>query len=302
MAKYVPDVNTRRWVVISPTRSSRPDEVKEEASAEAILEDKREKYPQQNGFHFSEKCAFCFGHEDQTPPEIYRWGKHGPQDREWVVRVVPNKYPITDIHEVIIHSPDHILDIQTFSQEQVEVLIRVYKERYNNLRDKGQVLIFNNAGEVSGASLEHPHSQVVVVPKQISLDVLTMEPVENVIEEREHFIAWAPDFSQWPWEVWIANRQWGKGEYQQTTSASYFGEIGDEQISEFAGILQSMIQRLMRKFPSMSYNYYIYPGQEWYLRLIPRLVTRAGFELGTGLNVNIADPAMVAEELRKNGK
>ncbi len=47
-----------------------------------------------------------------------------------------------------------------------------------------------------------------------------------------------------------------------------------------------------------AYNYYIYPGHNWYLRIIPRFVHRAGFELGTGLNVNIVDPAEASLELR----
>lgn len=301
MAKFVPDVNTSRWVIIAPTRSTRPHEEDKDIDALKLQKQKEEENPKQNGYHSSEKCPFCFGHEDRTPPEIYRWGKNGPNDPEWRVRVVPNKYPITDIHEVIIHSPDHILDIPTFPIEQVEVLLRVYKERFNALREKGQVIIFNNVGEASGASLQHPHSQVVVVPRQINIDVLTIEPVENVIVESGNYIAWAPDFSQWPWEVWIASKFCTQREHQKS-QACFFGGIRDENINEFAGILQDMIQRLIKRFPTMSYNFYIHPGQCWYLRLIPRLVRRAGFELGTGLNVNIIDPADVAEDLRKNGK
>lgn len=298
MAKFVPDINTSRWVIIAPKRSTRPQE-HESMSLEKVLEEKKAQFPEKEGYHFSEKCPFCLGHEDQTPPEVYRWGKTGPTDMEWAVRVVPNKYAITDIHEVIVHSPDHIFDIPSFLVEQVEILIKVYKERYNVLRDKGQVLIFNNTGDQSGASLQHPHSQVVVVPRQINLDVLSIEPVENVIEERGNFIAWAPDFSQWPWEVWISGKECTKFEHKGDSSC-YFGGIEEDEIKEFAYLLQTMLQRLVVKFPQMSYNYYIYPGQCWYLRLIPRLVTRAGFELGTGLNVNIADPSMVAEELKKS--
>lgn len=297
MAKFVPDIKTRRWVVIASARSSRPkDENHDITHEEPSLE---EQFPKKDGYHHSEDCPFCLGNEGRTPPEIYRWGRKDPHDHDWVVRVVPNKYPITDLHEVIIHSPDHVIDIDRFDLEHLEIVIKVYRERYNDLKENGQVIIFVNVGPESGASLRHPHSQVVIVPHQINLDVLSIEPVGNVIEEGEHYMAWSPDFSQWPWEVWIApklccQREHDKGE------RCYFGGIGDGQIPELARLLQSLVKSLLSRFPDMSYNYYIYPGQCWYLRLIPRIIHRAGFELGTGLSVNIADPTMVAEELKKD--
>ncbi len=301
MAKFVPDVNTRRWVVITPSRISRPIDKDRDINHEQLQTPQPPpELVKRNGYSYSENCPFCYGNEQRTPPEIYRWGRNDPHDPDWVVRVVPNKYPITDIHEVVIHSPDHVMDIDSLPQEQVEIILRVYRERYNNLRKNGQVIIFVNVGPNSGASLQHPHAQVVVVPHQINLDVLSIEPVGNVIEEGEHFTAWSPDFSQWPWEVWIAPKICCQREHQRGEQC-YFGGIRDEQIPELARMLQSMIKRLLARFSKMSYNFYIFPGECWYLRLIPRLVHRAGFELGTGLSVNIMDPTMVATELRKNG-
>lgn len=297
MAKYVPDVRTRRWVVIAPSRSARPKDEDRDINHK-IQQSLEEQFPKKNDYHHSEDCPFCLGNEDRTPPEIYRWGRKDPHDLDWVVRVVPNKYPITDLHEVIIHSPDHVIDIDRFPLEHLEILMKVYRERYNDLADNGQVIIFVNVGALSGASLRHPHSQVVVVPNQINLDVLSIEPVGNIVKEGQHFVAWSPDFSQWPWEVWIAPKHCCQREHD-TAEACYFGGISDEQIPEFAKMLQETLQKIIERFPGMSYNYYIFPVEHWYLRLIPRLVNRAGFELGTGLSVNIADPTIVAQELRK---
>lgn len=300
MAKFVPDVHTRRWVIIAPARSARPKEEDRDIDQE-IQQKLKEKFPQRDGYHFSEDCPFCLGNEDRTPPEIYRWVKPDSRNSEWLVRVVPNKYPITDLHEVIVHSPDHVIDIDSFSLEHLEILYKVYRERYNALRENGQVIIFVNVGLDSGASLRHPHSQVVILPHQINLDVVSIEPVGNIIKEGDHFTAWSPDFSQWPWEIWIAPNNCCRRKHDKGESC-YFGAISDEQIPELVAILQSLLKQLLSRFPGMSYNYYIYPGQCWYLRLIPRIVHRAGFELGTGLSVNIADPTMVAEELRKDLK
>jgi hypothetical protein len=55
--------------------------------------------------------------------------------------------------------------------------------------------------------------------------------------------------------------------------------------------------RTFMKLP-FAYNFYIYPKKNWYLRIIPRFVHRAGLELGTGLNVNIVDPGAAALELK----
>lgn len=297
MAKFVPDVHTRRWVIIAPSRSARPQEEDRDLNHE-IQKRLKQKFKQKNGYHFSEECPFCLTHEDRTPPEIYRWGRRDPNDPDWLVRVFPNKYPITDLHEVIVHSPDHVVDIDELPLDHVEILFKVYRERYNELRDDGQVIIFVNVGLASGASLRHPHSQVVVVPQQINLDVVSIEPVGNIVREGERFTAWSPDFSQWPWEIWMAPNDCCQREHDKGEDC-YFGAIKDEQISEFAALIQKMLKILLTKFPGMSYNYYIYPGQCWYLRLIPRLVHRAGFELGTGLAVNIADPTIVAQDLRK---
>jgi len=224
-----------------------------------------------------------------------RLGKGNANEAGWKVRVIPNKYPVTDYHEVIIHSPDCGKDIEDFPLSQVELVIRAYRERYNFYRKKGQVLIFCNHGEHAGASMKHPHSQLVVVPSQINMDTLTKEPLNNIVEQTKMFTAYCPDFSQWPYETWIA----------PTSGDAKFGDIDDGAVVELAKLLQRMIKSIKRMYDHhqlthipFGYNYYIYPGHTWYMRIIPRFVHRAGFELGTGLNVNIVDPTEAALELR----
>lgn len=284
MAKFVPDINTKRWVVISSQRNDRPNQVNNPKSSDVV---------QKEGYNFNQSCPFCLGNESETPPEISR--VTNPQNsNQWLIRVVPNKYPITDVHEVIIHSPDHIKDIAEFDQNHVELLLKVYRDRYNALSPRGAVMVFNNKGKVSGESLVHPHSQVVVIPKQINLDALTLEPVHNVVHENTHFMTFCPDFSQWPYETWIAQ----KGCLTEGHKGNcLFGSIGDDHIANLATALQSVIKKLSKKFPDLSYNFYIYPYGCWYLRIIPRLTDRAGFELGTGLSVNTVDPTEASKEL-----
>ncbi|MCX7881588.1 MAG: hypothetical protein N2482_03735, partial [Patescibacteria group bacterium] len=79
----------------------------------------------------------------------------------------------------------------------------------------------------------------------------------------------------------------------------------DEEIIDLAMIVQQTLKNLKKISQkknliknSFAYNFYIYPKENWYLRIIPRLVHRAGFELGTGLSVNIVDPITAAQDLK----
>jgi len=288
MAKYVPDVKTQRWVVIAPARTKRPSEEK--------TEDGRQKT--ESGIQ-KKVCPFCPGNEMMTPPEVYRIGS-GDKDRPgWDVRVVPNKFPITDIHEVIIHSPSDTDDIEELTLPQVTKIFTSYRDRYRANQESGQVMIFCNHGLAAGASLSHPHSQLVVVPKQINMDAVEMEPINNIVEENNHFLTYCPDFSQWPFETWIAPKVKGKR----------FGEVTDEELPDLAGVVQDALKKIQRAFADpinaslhmqdhFIYNYYIYHGKNWFIRIIPRAIHRAGFELGTGLSVNVVDPTTAAEMLK----
>ncbi|HCM37898.1 MAG: Galactose-1-phosphate uridylyltransferase [Candidatus Gottesmanbacteria bacterium GW2011_GWA1_42_26] len=281
MAKFVPDVKTQRWIVIAGGRVNRP--------ADPAAPTSGPKY---------KVNPFATGNESMTPPEVYRVGEGESGKPGWKVRVVPNKFPITDIHEVIIHSPDESHDLEDLPLEQVTLILQTYRQRYQAHQSDGHVLIFCNHGTSSGASLTHPHAQLVVIPHQINLDALAREPVNNIVEDNTHFTVYCPDFSQWPYEVWIAPKK----------EKTLFGNISDEEIKDLAQILKSTLCRLkgcydnpevkkIRADVPFAYNFYIYHGENWFIRIIPRFIHRAGFELGTGLNVNMIDPKDAAENL-----
>lgn len=289
VAKFVPDVTTNRWVIIAEGRSKRPTD-------ETIKED------------FDKACIFCPGQETVPGEELYRIGPGGPNEPGWQVRVIKNKFPITDFHEVIIHSPDHVLDLDQLPLDKVHKVILAFKERFNANIKNGHALIFNNVGEQAGASISHPHSQIVVIPKQINVDSLTLEPIQNIIVDNSHFVSFCPDFSQWPFEVWIAPKKRNE----------YFGEITAPALEDLAAVLQNSLRRLITHLSKAAhfhpgvpivhfkngpaYNFYIHHGRDWYIRIIPRLIHRAGFELGTGLSVNIIDPADAAKILSEELK
>lgn len=286
MAKYVPDIKTQRWVIIAGVRTARPDDLTTAGPDGS------------GGVQKAKVCPFCAGNELLTPPEVYRIGSGGREEPGWLVRVVPNKFPITDTHEVFIHSTSHTDDMSLLPLDQATRIITAYRDRFRAHEQDGQVIIFCNHGKQAGASLAHPHSQLVVVPKQINLDSLSREPINNIIEKTDGFVTYCPDFSQWPYEIWIAPLEEG----------DKFGDIKEAAVKPLAATLQRALHRLSaihKKKNSQDssepfvYNYYISHSHDWFVRIIPRFVHRAGFELGTGLNVNIIDPTEAADILQK---
>lgn len=293
MAKYVPDIKTQRWVIIAGARTKRPDSA--EASSGKPDDDKGALRAEA----LAKACPFCPGNEQATPPEVYRIGLGGKDEPGWQVRVVPNKYTITDTHEVFIHSTSHTDDVRVLPLDQVARIVTCYRDRYRAHEADGQVIIFCNQGKEAGASLAHSHSQLVVVPKQINLDSLSREPCNNIVDESDGFIVYCPDFSQWPYETWIAPKEEG----------DKFGDIKETALKPLAHTLQKTLQRLSAVYEKSSfkrdsqafvYNYYISHSNNWFIRIIPRFIHRAGFELGTGLNVNIIDPSQAASDLQKS--
>lgn len=291
MPNYISDSSKSHWMVSNPARVTRTG---------------------MDGKPF--RCPFCSGSEEDTPPEIYRIGE-GKADKEgWKIRVFANLFPITEPHEVIVHSPDHEKNIEDFTTHQVEDLISTYISRYNALHEKGKVFIFHNYGLISGASLDHPHSQITVVPNDIPTNTTPSQPIVNIIEQKGEFISYCPNYSEWAFESWIRVSEEGLGTRRLGTS---FEDLNENQIKNLAEILQSTIAKLKKihglnshysKKP-FGYNYYFLIPQStdhprgvqeepWYLRIIPRFMERAGFELATEIMVNSVEAKRASEELR----
>jgi UDPglucose--hexose-1-phosphate uridylyltransferase len=256
--KFIQNPITKNWVISAPRRAKRPDEA---TGAEPV-------------------CPFCVGRE-ANEKENYRVGGK-PGDSDWQIRVLPNKFPFAPIHEVIIHSPDHHKSFDELPLSQSELILKTFRQRFQTHQDKGQVYIFHNHGEGGGESLPHPHSQLAVVPEHVKMDIPRLHvSSEGEFQETAHFMLSCPITSQWPDEVWVFPKKRGR----------LFSEITDEEIKDFAKILYRLIQIFdLRHGHEFPFNFYIYPGGDWYLRLIPRVKNLGGFELGTGVYVNTQDP------------
>ena len=226
-----------------------------------------------------------------------------------------------DRHEEIIESPKHNDQMALMSLEQVTTVIRTYQRRYHDLMSEHSNLmtfiIFRNHGRAAGTSLIHPHSQIIVtsvVPQHIRkreeeaqryfdtwarcvyCDMLQFEKEEQrrVIDENRDFLAFVPFAAQAPFEIWVMPKN----------HAAAFGAISQNEIESLAHALQNILLRLFQKLNNPDYNYVINtaprfkadePHLHWYLQILPRLTTRAGFEIGSGININPSLPEADAD-------
>lgn len=281
MADFTANINKSYWTIIAPNRTNRPNGQDHPVVA----------HPP--------RCPFCTGNEGDTPPEIDRLGSGIANMPGWHVRVVPNKYPISTIHEVIIHSPNHHAQIDHMNHDDALALFTMYKRRWQAHQANGRVFLFCNNGQHAGASLPHPHSQLVVLPEDIPANSLPLEALANEIFQTDRLTAFCPAFSQWPFECWVTTK----------SQQGVFGDIDQETLHELTRLMQRLLEsvRHIHSDPvglalhhghPFGYNFYISHTAPWFVRIIPRFIHQAGFEMASGLSVNSVPPEEAAEAYR----
>jgi UDPglucose--hexose-1-phosphate uridylyltransferase len=136
----------------------------------------------------------------------------------------------------------------------------------------------------------------------VFLDMLAFEIQEQrrVVFENEAFVAFVPFAAEVPFEVWIMPRR----------PQADFGAISDPEKADLAHALRDVLGRLRNTLNKPDYNYIINtparyqrnePHLQWYIQIRPRTTTPAGFEIGSGIPVNLSLPEDDAELLRRGG-
>lgn len=328
------DRTTNEWVIIAPERGWRP--IEQLASNARAPEKDRLK-----------DCPFCPGNENRTPPEIARIPDNGRGLPGWRVRVVPNQYPVmkhraangervpqitTDrrlgvgFHEVIVDTPEHDQSFSEMSHKQLGLLVNIYRQRLGTLRAAPGVehtIVFKNHGQPGGASMRHPHSQLIALP-QIPAAVAKRYRVGrayfnahgscqycNMIEDEcaadrrvvfltDDVVVWQPFAQRSPFETWIAPRH----------HQSHFFDAPQRTCIAAAIAVQVTLRLLSRIIGPASFNYVIQsppsawsgPWCHWFIRVVPRTATPGGFEHGTGMYINTNSPEQSASIMRKEAK
>ncbi|MBV9471131.1 MAG: DUF4931 domain-containing protein [Abitibacteriaceae bacterium] len=329
-----------RWVIIASERGRRPTDFAVTGTAPV-----------------SAFCPFCPGNENRTPPEIAQWGRPASAPANstgWQVRVVPNKFPALSsegnldpqglgmfdmmngigAHEIIIENPQHDWDLSDATQAEMRDIFTAYVSRMTALRHDDRfsyILLFRNSGTTAGATLAHPHSQVIalpITPRQVRdqleaardyyarksrcvfCDVIRQElsMKDRVVEANEHFVVLSPFAARFPFELQIYPRR----------HSHDFTLMTPVEMDALGETLKRSIRRLKLSLNDPAYNLMLQtapsqrpkPGHpdywgtiaqdyHWRIDILPRLTDVAGFEWGTGFYINPVAPERVKEFLNE---
>jgi UDPglucose--hexose-1-phosphate uridylyltransferase len=317
------DPTTKGWVIVAPRRAARPH-----FDVAFPLPEQPESDP---------SCPFCPGNEHMTPPEVHRVGDEASWRIRVVTNLYPalaGDGPVggnggglfqevagVGRHEVIIESPRHNARLDEMPPEDVASVLFTWRERYRELTGRTEaIFLFKNSGPMAGTSLAHPHSQVIATPvlppdvvwrfavardyyrdtgRWLYDDLIRSERSsgERVVAERGRMIAFVPFASSGPFETWVA----------PTFHQASFGDLEDADVSDVAWLLRRVLAALRATNADPDFNVIVAsaPADDaagswfsWHLRIIPRLTTAAGFELGSGMSINPVPPEDAADALR----
>ena len=313
------DPLTGRWSVISEERRDRPSAFQPRRLP--IEEPGR-------------PCPFCPGSSPDSPPTL-EYG--GPDD--WEVRVIPNRYPAFDgnapmavtnlgpvftqapgsgIHEVLLLGPDHGANWADLSDNRTAQVMRAVAERMAahaaipGLRYSQAII---NCGREAGASVEHPHGQLMgipFVPREITdeqagfarfagncLLCTTIDAEESagnrVVYLDDDVIVVCPFWSGTPFEMLVLPR----------THRAHLAQASLSDLAAVGRALQRGLAALRTSLGDVAYNVIFHSAPyktagdfHWHAHVLPKATTVAGFELGTGVVINVVAPEEAAATMR----
>jgi UDPglucose--hexose-1-phosphate uridylyltransferase len=311
-----------RWVTIVSSRAERPTDFAPRSSRVEADPDR--------------PCPFCPGNEEATPPALVTNGDDG----EWNLRVVPNLYPAFEgddslavhnlgpvhvaaeasgIHEVLVFSPDHDASLATLNDEEVGEALLALHDRFADHAQLPHVRYSQaivNHGREAGASLSHPHGQILGVPfvpgeildeerafARFSGGCILCATVEaelvdgaRVVHADDEVVVVCPFWSGSPFELLVIPRR----------HESHLQDSSRESLVAIGRGLRDAVAALTAVQGDVAYNLVFHSAPHhhfgpfhWHVHVWPKLSTVAGFERGTGVMINIVPPEVAAEQLRR---
>ena len=328
------DLVSKDWVLIASERGKRPGSFK-------MKKRKIIKTPKS-------KCPFCQIETQEKPTLIFSQGKSVSLSKgipkDWTTIVIPNKYPAvsplrklkeysegkfykkisaTGFHELVItHS--HEKQIPQFNINQIKELIDVYQSRYLSLKKEkfvNYISIFHNYGVEAGASVVHPHSQIITTPlidsdlngaletskkyfnknkKCLYCEMIKLEKKkkERIVFENKDFLVLCPFASKSAFQMIITPKK----------HLSYFENITEEEKISLAEAFKVAFSKFYKALSNPAYNFYLHTAPcdgkkhnyyHWHWTILPKTATMAGFEIGTCMEISSIKPETSAQILRK---
>jgi UDPglucose--hexose-1-phosphate uridylyltransferase len=333
MSEVRRDIVTDTWVIVDTENETLPEK-------SAVVPEP------------ADDCPFDEGRENRTPNEIYAVRDGSSPDKPgWKVRVIPNIKPILGIegeleksgigvydmvtgigaNEVIVETPQHIVNFFELSQEQIALVLDAYRVRIEDLHKDQRIryiLIFKNHGRLAGAStIAHTHSDLIALPatpirvKQklngareyygykercLFCDILQqeIEMADRLVFQSDDFVVLTPYASRFPFEILILPKR---------HCFNYTG-IEKKEMADCAHVLKKILKAMYDILGDVPYNlilnnspnllprsnYWLTIKQDyhWHIEITPRLYRTTGFELGTGFYINRFAPEKAARTLR----
>ena len=222
--------------------------------------------------------------------------------------------PATGAHEVIVSGPEHAISLGELSEERLAGAVAAWRERMRANANAACLHLIVNEGAEAGGSLEHTHAQLYglgFVPAVIAREReraaayhertmgshLLGDVATEEVRRRERLVAidndcmlicpWA---SRSPFELRIVPRRPGPRFEEDEGGAETLGTA----LRALAGALGGLPQ----------FNLWVRTAPRgveefcWHIDIVPRLTIRAGFELGTGVEINVYEPERAAADLR----
>ena len=315
------DPLTGRWIAISVERAERPHAFATRTLAVEADPDR--------------PCPFCPGNEELTPTALGTVGDDGA----WQVRVVPNKFPafsgsepmvVTHLgpvfiqapaggtHEVVVFTPRHDGSFGDLTDRQAAMVVGAIRDRMvahsetPGLRYSQAII---NHGREAGASLAHPHGQLLSIPfvprgladelagfarfRGSCLLCTTLEAEaaagHRVIIEDERVLVVCPFWSGSPFELLVIPKLHDPHLY--TTPDAHLDAVA-RAVRDALAMLRGTVGDVAYNIVFHSAPFRVNDDYHWHVHLLPKLATRAGFELGTGVLLNVMPPELAAQALR----
>lgn len=225
-------------------------------------------------------------------------------------------------HEVIVDHPDHKIEMADLEPAHIEIIVQAFRDRIREYEKDPRLkyaLVFKNYGPRAGASLEHPHTQIVALPvipsraddefqgsegyfkknkRCIFCDILQKEREAGtrITAQNDSFLAFSPFAARFPFELMIL----------PTAHGSRFQDLSQKEVRDFAALLKTTLFKLKTTLKDPSYNLIVHslplglpasPSFHWHVEIIPKLTRIAAFEWGTGFYVNPTSPEAASRSL-----
>lgn len=223
--------------------------------------------------------------------------------------------PAAGAHEVVIHSPRHVTAMAELEEAEFDAAVATWRERMRAHAGSSYQQLIVNEGGGAGASLEHSHAQLYALPfvpaavarereragayaertagAGLLSDVLVEEVRrgERLVAIDDEAALICPWASRSPFELRVLPRRESASFEDDTVGTAMLRTAMQVLAERFEGPPE--LNLWVRTAPRGAAQFH------WHVDIAPRLTIKAGFELSTGIDINIYPPERAAADLKE---